>query len=79
MFEQKKLSWIEEKKQATEHFKGEITYTLIFCVLGDSFRGGGGVGGGSKTYKQVWKTHYKTCVPQVKIESSGKDQLRNPQ
>ena len=46
--------------------KAKISYTLIFCVLGESFRGGGGVGGGgSKTYKQVWKSHYKTCVPQV--------------
>ena len=36
----------EGKNQATECFKGEITYTLIFCVLGDSFRGGGGGGGG---------------------------------
>ena len=29
-----------------ERFKGRFTYALIFCVLGDSFRGGGGGGGG---------------------------------
>ena len=43
-------------KQATEHFKGEITNALFFCILGVSF----------------WKPCYlcsrgnKTCVPQVK-------------
>ena len=42
----RKLSWIEGKTQATERFKGEITYTLIFWVLGESFRGGGVGGGG---------------------------------
>ena len=51
----RKLGRNEGKKQATECFKGEITYALLFCVLGESFRGvgGGGWGGGSKTYKQV--------------------------
>ena len=77
----RKLSWIERKKQATERFKGRFTYTLLFCVLGESFRGGGGGGGGgSKTYKQVWKTHYKTCVPQVKKlspKNSPKRSLQN--
>ena len=28
-----------------EHFKGKFTYSLLFCVLGESFRGGGGGGG----------------------------------
>ena len=71
----RKLSWIERKKQATERFKGRFTYTLLFCVLGDSFRGGGG--GGSKTYKQSWKSHYKTCVPQVKKtrEAEGRGRI----
>ena len=32
--------------QATERFKGRFTYTLLFSILGDSFRGGGGGGGG---------------------------------
>ena len=39
----KNLVELKEKKQATERFKGEITYTLLFCVLLESFRGGGGV------------------------------------
>ena len=29
-----------------ERFKGRFTYTLIFCILGESFSGGGGGGGG---------------------------------
>ena len=32
------LNWM--KKQPTERFKGEITYSLLFYVLGVSFRGG---------------------------------------
>ena len=42
-------NWVElkEKTQAMERFKGRFTYTLLFCVLEDSFRGGGE----SKMYK----------------------------
>ena len=28
--------------QPTERFNGGFTYTLLFCILGLSFRGGGG-------------------------------------
>ena len=38
----KKLGEIEGKNQPMECFKGEFTYTLLFCILGVSFRGGGG-------------------------------------
>ena len=42
-------------KQLTEGFKGEITHTLLLCVLGVSFRGGGG-GGGIKIVELILKT-----------------------
>ena len=41
-----KLGGNEEKTQANERFKGRFTYALLFCGLGESFRGGGGGGWG---------------------------------
>ena len=37
---------MKEKKHSTEHFKRRFTYTLLCCILGVSFRGGGGGYGG---------------------------------
>ena len=70
IWEKEKLGQIEWKKQATECFKGRFTYALIFCVLEESFRGGGGGGwGGIKIVELILKTCNKTCVPQVKMEN----------
>ena len=52
-----------------DRFKGRFTHVLLFCVLWESFRGGGrgGWGGGQlKNVELILKTCYKTCVPQVK-------------
>ena len=38
------LKILQGKNQPVERFKGGFTYTLLFCILGVSFRvGGGGV------------------------------------
>ena len=51
--EKRKLGQNEEKTQATERFKGRFTYGLLFWVLGESFRGGGG---GIKIVELILKT-----------------------
>ena len=51
--------------QSTFGAKAEqiIPRRSFFCVLGESFRGGGG---GIKIIELILKTCFKTCVPQVK-------------
>ena len=55
-----KLGGIEGKNQLKDRYKGGFTYTLLFCVLGVSFRGG--IGGG---IQRDFNLCFKTCVPQV--------------
>ena len=57
-----------KKTQPTEHSKGRFTYTLLYCVLGVSFRGGGG--GATQNLITVFENYVIRPVFQCKINKS---------
>ena len=58
----REIFWKGRKNHHSEHFKGESTYTLCWCIVGVDL---GGFLWGGVTKTMFWKLCFKTCVPQV--------------